>query len=100
MSPATRKKSHCAQQQFAIRQGKEARKSFEVAIDKEEDRFQKQELLVLNAVTKAAIDTFGFAVDIDKMTLHNASNYLSTMSTQAYFNRATNMAFHNLGNLE
>lgn len=39
---------------------------------------------------------FGFLADTNKTTRHNAADYLAQMSPWAYFNRPTNMAFHDL----
>ena len=39
---------------------------------------------------------FGFVADANLTIRHNAYNYLSTMPTWTYFNRPTNMAFHDL----
>ena len=39
---------------------------------------------------------FGFVADIHKPIRHNAADYLAQMSPWAYFNRPSNMAFHDL----
>ena len=39
---------------------------------------------------------FGFVANLDLSTSHNSFIYLSTMPTWSYFNRPTNLAFHDL----
>ena len=47
-------------------------------------------------MTSNIVAQYGFAANIAHSTNHNAQTYLATMEPWAYFNRPTNMAFHDL----
>ena len=71
-------------------------KEIQIKAADEESRLKKRKAYILRAVDHQVFKAFGFIADIHKTTSHNAANYLAQMSPWAYFNRPTNMAFHDL----
>ena len=47
-------------------------------------------------MTHSIYSAFGFIADLTKSTRENAATYLANMTVGDYFNRPTNMAFHEL----
>ena len=73
-----------------------AAKKIELEATKEESLYKQRTAAILATVDNQILKAFGFIADANKTVCHNAADYLAQMSPWAYFNRPTNMAFHDL----